>query len=673
MKNNTANNSLWFSLLLSSLLPIILGLALSRFYPDWRWSHYPFHSMVESVGAVSALVIATLMIIMVKNNHLSKLYILVACALISMGLLDGFHAVLHVNVVFVWLHSIATMVGGVIFAAIWLPHSLLTERRQYYLILTTIIISLTVGTVSIASPEILPVMVVEGSFSLAAKFINIIGGIGFLIGTSYFVYAFYQQKGSDENVQQKHNEDMVFANHCLLFGIAALLFETSVLWDAGWWWWHILRLSAYFVVLTYFFILFKNEQIRLKHNETKLEELNEELESRVQIRAMELESERKLLNKILDNAAAIIIILDNKGHILQLNPAGEKMTGFSFGELHNKPIWEWLIPPEQFDGVKQVFDNLTHEGINSSYENHLMKKDGGRVLITWNNSTVTGEDGKIQYVISVGIDISERQASQMELEKARDAANKANIAKSEFLSRMSHELRTPLNAILGFGQMLTLDAENLNEIQESNIKEILDAGEHLLFLINEVLDLAQIESGRLDVITEAVSVDKVLQECTSLIHPQMEEKQVTLINNVSGNEYHIKADFNRLKQVLLNLLTNAVKYNHMQGHIVLNSEIISRADMQYHLDGHAIVDNKKYLRISITNTGEVLTRHQIDKLFIPFERLDAAKDVEGTGIGLVISKHLIELMKGDIGVDSDSNRGNTFWIELELAVTNEME
>ena len=398
----------------------------------------------------------------------------------------------------------------------------------------------------------------------------------------------------------------------------------------------------------------------------ELEFYKNDLELRVETRTIELKSERELLNKILENAAAIIIVLDNKGHILRLNPAAEEITGFSFNELHNQPIWEWLIPPEQFDGIKQVFNNLTQEGLDSSYENHLMKKDGDRVLVTWNNSTITNETGGVQYVISVGIDISERQATQKALEEAKNVANKANIAKSEFLSRMSHELRTPMNAILGFGQMFEFNAENLNKVQKGNIKEIIDAGQHLLFLINEILDLAQIESGKLKVSKESVSVDKVLQECVSLMQPEITSQQVELINNISGKGYNVNADFNRVKQVLLNLLSNALKYNHTHGSVTLNSKLISNSARLNHIDGNIIPENEQYLRICVTNTGKSLTENEISRLFVAFERLDAAKNVEGAGIGLVISKHLVELMGGMIGVESDENKGNTFWIELAV-------
>jgi len=252
---------------------MLFGFFLAQLFPDWRWSNYPFHSMIESVGSFSALVIAALIIIMVKSSHLSEKYIVVASALIAMGLLDGFHAVCHAGVSFVWLHSVATMIGGLLFAAIWLPDDFWSEKRYQLLISFSIIFSMLVGVISVLIPDILPVMIIDGHFSLLAKLINFIGGIGFIIGTVYFIIV-YKQAIKNNAVQSVYSENIIFANHCLLFGIAALLFELSVLWDAGWWWWHILRLFAYVIVLFYFITLFKKINDDLRFNEVKLDNLN---------------------------------------------------------------------------------------------------------------------------------------------------------------------------------------------------------------------------------------------------------------------------------------------------------------------------------------------------------------------------------------------------------------
>ena len=209
----------------------------------------------------------------------------------------------------------------------------------------------------------------------------------------------------------------------------------------------------------------------------------------------------------------------------------------------------------------------------------------------------------------------------LELEKA--VAEKANQAKSEFLYRMSHELRTPLNTILGFGQVLELDANKLNESQNKNIRYILDAGHHLLNLINEVLDLAKIESGKIELSIEKCGLNEILNNSLTLINPITEKYSIQIDNKVSTS-FNINVDEMRFKQVLLNILSNAIKYNSENGKVIIDSS----------------TDNNM-LCLSITDTGEGLTAEQLNKLFEPFERLGAEdSNIEGAGLGLKISKEL---------------------------------
>ena len=335
--------------------------------------------------------------------------------------------------------------------------------------------------------------------------------------------------------------------------------------------------------------------------------------------------------------------------------------------MNDAEKWFDLTHPDDLPGLEaSIVESMTNM-TTWDWIGRFIRDDSD---VRWLHGTSTPEkfqDGSTLWN-GVFIDITEQKQAETELEKyrnhleelvderttdlkeARDEAEKANAIKSEFLSRMSHELRTPMNAILGFGQLLEMDAAGFTETQQQNIKEILDAGQHLLTLINEVLDLAKIESGNLVISMDDVNVIEVLKGSIVLVQHLADERHLEIVNNVSNDSCIVQADPLRLKQVLLNLLSNAVKYNCEAGRITLNTNVM---------------ENQR-LRISVTDTGNGLNETEVAKLFNSFERLESVDNVEGTGIGLVITKHLIELMGGSIGVDSSKGKGCTFWVELPL-------
>ena len=259
------------------------------------------------------------------------------------------------------------------------------------------------------------------------------------------------------------------------------------------------------------------------------------------------------------------------------------------------------------------------------------------------------------FTATYGVIINSQRMIDMEgnnrrsLVREKQRADQANRAKSEFLSSMSHELRTPLNAILGFGQLLESD-EALNEDQQDSVNEILSASNHLLALINEVLDLARIESGKLDLSLETIPVRAIIDEALMLIRLSAEKRGIQLsISNMTN--LRVTADWTRLKQALLNLLSNAVKYNKTDGSILIEAE----------LHGTAWVD------IRVTDTGPGIPESRMPELFQPFNRLSAElSHIEGTGIGLSLTHRLVELMGGSIGVTSAVGEGSTFWIRLPV-------
>ncbi|MHB8330149.1 MAG: hybrid sensor histidine kinase/response regulator, partial [Acidimicrobiales bacterium] len=275
------------------------------------------------------------------------------------------------------------------------------------------------------------------------------------------------------------------------------------------------------------------------------------------------------------------------------------------------------------------------------------KSEGHRTFET-RARPIFDEHGAVTGTVTVSQDVTDRVNLEQSLRRATIEAERASEAKSQFLSRMSHELRTPLNAILGFAQLLELD--DLPEDQASSVDQIRRAGRHLLALINEVLDISRIESGQLSISTQAVRVEDVLQEVINLLSPAAEAAAVHLVVHIdSDRDLLVRADRQRLLQVLLNLGSNAVKYNERGGSVAFRTSTTAGGGV----------------RFSVHDTGLGIPHEQQDLLFVPFSRLGAERSaVEGTGVGLALSKQLVEVMGGTIGVESYAGRGSTFWVEL---------
>ncbi|HEV2095974.1 MAG TPA: ATP-binding protein, partial [Chthoniobacterales bacterium] len=256
---------------------------------------------------------------------------------------------------------------------------------------------------------------------------------------------------------------------------------------------------------------------------------------------------------------------------------------------------------------------------------------------------------KLNEQLRTEIDVRKRVESA--LNNAMAVAEKANLAKSDFLSSMSHELRTPLSAILGFAQLIESGSPSPTTAQKRSVDQILKAGWYLLELINEILDLALIESGKLSLSLEPMSLTEVVRECHAMIEPQAQKRGIRMTFPQFKLPYFVKADRTRVKQVLINLLSNAVKYNKVAGTVVVD----------------CMASTAGRIRVCVRDSGEGLTADKMAQLFQPFNRLGKEAGIdEGTGIGLVMSKRLVELMGGVIGVESTVGVGSVFWLELNL-------
>jgi signal transduction histidine kinase/ActR/RegA family two-component response regulator len=372
-----------------------------------------------------------------------------------------------------------------------------------------------------------------------------------------------------------------------------------------------------------------------------------------------------LQNAILTSANFSIIATDEKGVIQLFNIGAERMLGYTAAEVVNRISPSDIHDPVEVKKRAQAlsaelstpiapgFEALAFKasrGIEDSYELTYIRKDGTRFPAVVSITALRGELSEVIGYLLIGADNTVRKRAESDLIQATAAAEKANLAKSDFLSGMSHELRTPLNAILGFAQLLETGAPAPTPTQRRNIDQILKAGWYLLELINEILDLSLIESGTLTLSSEPVSLAEVMLECRAMIEPQAHKRGIGMNFPRFEQPCFIKADRIRVKQVLINLLFNAIKYNKPAGSVTV--ECIPRPP-------HA-------MRISVRDTGAGLAPQQLAQLFQPFNRLGKeASAEEGTGIGLVMTKRLIELMGGKIGAESEVGKGSVFWIELE--------
>lgn len=349
---------------------------------------------------------------------------------------------------------------------------------------------------------------------------------------------------------------------------------------------------------------------------------------------------------IMNNSLDVICTMTPDGRFLSMNPASEQLWGYRPAEMVGRSFAEF-IHAESHDQTVACAAELMKAGRLTDFVNRYVRKDGTSVDVLW--SAIWSAEH--QTIFCVAHDVTERARIEKELREAKEEADRANHAKSEFLSRMSHELRTPLNAILGFGQLL--ERQSPTETQRPRIRHILTAGRHLLNLINEVLDISRIESGNLQLSVEPVSLGETLNEALELMRPLAAERGVNLAAISSlESELHVLADRQRLKQVLLNLLTNAVKYSPVESNVTL-SYVQSSADS---------------LRVLVSDDGPGIAPEKRSRLFTPFDRLGAEQsNVEGTGLGLALCQRLMSAMNGTIGVESTFGEGSTFWIELPHA------
>jgi PAS domain S-box-containing protein len=384
--------------------------------------------------------------------------------------------------------------------------------------------------------------------------------------------------------------------------------------------------------------------ISIRTDITELKQAHEQLE-------LELGRTQALLEALGEGVLGV----DHLGICTFINPAALAMLGYEQNNVLGKDSHQIFRCPDDLisqapEGECPVCDTIKDGISRKTDDNNIFRKDGSRLPVSLSVSPIGSRAGGWG-AVAVFRDLTRRKSMEEGLIAARDEAQAANQAKSLFLSNMSHELRTPLNAILGFGQLLEVDP-TLTPDQSDSVKEITHAGHHLLELVNEVLDLARIESGRMVLKLGPIALDELVNECLSLTHQQAVHRGISF-TIPAGSGCILRADRTRLKQALVNLLSNAVKYNRPNGQVRLEYELT----------------DEQCIRIHVHDTGEGIAPERLSELFQPFHRLgQELGEVEGTGIGLAITKRMIEAMGGRVGAVSTPEQGSDFWLELPRTV-----
>ncbi|MEW6990538.1 ATP-binding protein [Colwelliaceae bacterium 6441] len=634
-RNPITNNIIYFIILLSVLVHIAT-LYLSKYhYSQFSWQNVAFHSAVEVAGSFISFFVAYLLIALERKKQGTSFNIIIAAALVGMGVLDGIHALIQPGQLFVWLHSMATFLGGSIFLLVFFPEHLrdrIPTRFPFYIFVFSFLFCL----LSIYWADLIPVMANQDGFTIVAKLLNICGGMALLFVSVRLYLEFKQSKKTD---------DLLFVLHCSMFGLAATMFEHSALWDLTWWGWHILRLVAYGVAL--WFALSSDLIAQLIAIETK--------ESELKTVSFSLQSSEIQKGTILNSINDAVVISDEKGKISLFNSAAERMFGYTQDQVIGHTVAKLM--------TKSVAD--LHDGYMEKYSKNIQKQLSGN-----NRELIAQRKDKKTFPVEITItpmfiddtrqivalirDITQRKGDESALKQAKIASEKANEAKSSFLANMSHEIRTPMNGIYGTLQLLkneplSLEGRNFIEIAEYSCKS-------LLTIINDILDFSKIEAGKLEIELVNFSVEKITHNISSEMLPVVNDKKIdfSVVNNVNHDNW--VGDPVRIGQILINLLSNAIKFTKQGKVSLLLSECVTD-------------ENQEALLIEVIDTGIGMDDEGLNKLFTRFVQADEStvRKFGGTGLGMSIVHSLVNMMKGTITAKSEINKGTSISVILPLS------
>lgn len=634
---------LWIILGASLLVHVLCLLAAHWWFKDWVWPREPFHSTVETAGAIIALGVAWMLLSLEKLRFGTSYNIWIASALIGMGILDGLHAMVNADQVFVWLHSVATMVGGVLFAMVWLPDGY--QQRARWFPWTVMCFVLSLGIASILFPEHLPLMMDDGGFKPTAMFLNVGGGV-LLFATSVRLVLTFRRTGN--------SDDLLFCLHCTLFGAAAIMFEQSKIWDLPWWGWHFLRLMAYGVAL--WFVVKTDvrtaKMLRLRAaTQARVEALQENAEQ-LELANAQLHREQFLVNSLVNTIPDAVFFKDCAGRIIRANQAMANDVGVDDpAELIGKTdqeIWAGQFHAETILDERRIIE--TGEPLVNKEEMPMAKGGGPRwVLVT--KMPLFDAQGEITGIFGVAREITEIKLQELAqkkqaaaLAKAKESLERSNADLQQFAYVASHDLQEPLRAVSGHCQLLeNALADNTNDRVQMFLRHATDGAKRMQELISNLLDYSRVESRGQEFVV--ANVQEIVNEAISNLSVSIEEHAA--IVDVSKLPL-VRGDYAQLVRLFQNLIGNAIKFC---------------GDKRPEVRISAARESDRWV-FSVHDNGIGLDSEYKERIFVIFQRLHARTEYPGTGLGLAISKRIVERHEGRIWVQSKPGAGSTFLFTL---------
>lgn len=668
-----------------------LALVLIFIYAGYSFSAVPlrselFHSALETSGAVCALFLAVLLNLMSRSGTWDYRRVLIATAMASTAVLDFFHAIAPPDSsLFIWFRTLGNFSGALIISLVYLPWRI-SRKIPSSMPFTAGLASMGACLIFYLVPTVVPVMSEAGRFSFTAGALNVFAGaLFFAAGMKCFRTSW-----------EFGNERVLYGTVCLLFSAASFSLPFSRIWYLDWWVWHGFRLTGFTLIFFLTYAYYHETQESLLRSKEELEvnvaertaKLKGEIKERLRAEAELIENENRL-KQILEAIPVGIFAVDSNGGPLFANSEAKNILGkgivpgtvaAQFPEVYQayRAGRKELYPPEEQPIVKAL------KGDRTRTEDIEIFKDGERVRLDVMASPVLDSKGSVLYAIAAFQDITEKKRAEglltnylhklealnkemegqrAEAEAASAAADAANRAKSDFLANMSHELRTPLNSVLGFSELLSTElAGPINEEQKEYLNDILESGRHLLNLINDILDLAKVEAGKMGITPEEFDPTELVASSAAMFREKSIKHRISFETSMDEDVGFITADQMKIRQILFNLLSNAFKFTPDGGKISVR---VAREGPP----------GKGYFEFSVKDTGIGISEEDRKRLFHPFQQLETqlSRKRPGTGLGLSLCKRFVELHGGTISVDSSLGAGSTFRFTLPETIPEKGE